>query len=325
MVCAKPSQAYVRFNADGTKDLRFCKSLNELFRRGLPLPADVISLNCGQCMPCRLEKSRQVALRCVHESRLYEHNCFITLTYSDEFLQSMCPLKEGGYSLVRKHVSDFVKRLRIRFARGFDHVYRDGKKVFVQFDRIRVFGCGEYGDKTARPHYHLILFNCYFPDRELIGRRNGFLYYRSRLLKDLWPFGNNIVCDFSFETAAYVSRYQTKKVTGKMAEGHYKGRLPEFAIYPTSGGGLGRDWFDKYSVSDVIPTDSCIARYVKCSVPKYYDKLWEKFDPVSFWHAKQARVKRAVAHEDDNSFLRRQDKLRCTEAKMKLYSKRSLD
>jgi len=41
---------------------------------------------CGQCIGCRLERSRQWAVRCVHESSLYDRNCFITLTYSDEYL-----------------------------------------------------------------------------------------------------------------------------------------------------------------------------------------------------------------------------------------------
>ena len=45
-------------------------------------------LSCGQCIGCRLESSRQWAIRCVLESKLYdsELNWFMTLTYDDAHL-----------------------------------------------------------------------------------------------------------------------------------------------------------------------------------------------------------------------------------------------
>ena len=47
-----------------------------------------MAVPCGRCIGCRVERSRQWALRCVHEAELYEENCFITLTFNDEFLKS---------------------------------------------------------------------------------------------------------------------------------------------------------------------------------------------------------------------------------------------
>lgn len=64
-----------------------------------------VTLACGRCIGCRLEYSRQWAVRCVHEASLYDDNCFITLTYDNE------NLPEGG-TLVKKHFQDFMKRLR---------------------------------------------------------------------------------------------------------------------------------------------------------------------------------------------------------------------
>ena len=63
------------------------------------------SIACGQCQGCRLERSRQWAVRCLHESKLHADNCFLTLTYSEEHLP-----RDG--SLHIKHVQDFLKRLR---------------------------------------------------------------------------------------------------------------------------------------------------------------------------------------------------------------------
>lgn len=322
MPCPNPSQAYFTIRSDGKKDIKFSNVLGRMFREGVKMPDGTMSVPCGQCMFCRLERSREVALRCVHESRMFEDNCFITLTYNDEKLKELCPLTEGGYSLVRKHVQDFMKRLRIKFCRGFFYDLGLRKGLFYQSKNIRAFGCGEYGERNGRPHFHLCLFNCRFPDRKYSGCRDGFRYYDSKRLTDLWGNGFTSVCDFSFETAAYVARYTTKKITGQKALEHYKGRLPEFSIYPTRGGGLGKAWFDKYGKTDVIPTDSCIARYVKCGVPKYYDRLRERFDPEGLLEAKRARSERAKLVEFDNTYQRLLDKEKIMLSKIKCLTRR---
>lgn len=344
MPCPNPMQAYCTVRPDGKKVLKFSNVLGRMFRNGMKMPEDSMAVRCGQCMTCRLERSRVTALRCVHESKMFEHNCFITLTFSDEKMKEMCPQIGPGYSLVREHTTNFMKRLREKFARGFKYVLRDGKERFFQSKQVRAYGCGEYGEvclccrkslkskdpcrcpvyvpDLGRPHYHFCLFNCHFPDREYEGGRDGFRYYSSKCLADLWPFGFSSVSDFSFETAAYVARYVTKKVSGKKAVDHYRGRLPEFAVYPTRGGGLGKPWFDKFGKTDVIPTDSCIARYVKCSVPEYYDRLRARFDPDGLAEAKRLRSERALRYVHDNTYARLLDKEKCMNAKIKCLVRR---
>ena len=71
------------------------------------LDSNKIKLPCGRCIGCRLERSRQWALRLVHEKRFHEESAFITLTYDEN------NLPEGG-SLEVKHFQDFMKRLRKR-------------------------------------------------------------------------------------------------------------------------------------------------------------------------------------------------------------------
>ena len=68
-----------------------------------------LKLPCGQCVGCRLEYSRQWAVRCCHESSLHIFNCFITLTYSPEFLPD-----DGSLDL--KHFQKFMKRFRKKIA-----------------------------------------------------------------------------------------------------------------------------------------------------------------------------------------------------------------
>jgi hypothetical protein len=143
VTCYKPLLGYraAERNEQGKRPLVFNPS------QGLvDMP---IKVACGQCIGCRLERSRQWAIRCVHEASLHEHNSFITLTYNDENLPA-----DG--SLDVRHWQLFMKRLRKRHGSG-----------------IRYFHCGEYGSKHRRPHYHACLFGLDFPDKKLWMMRNG--------------------------------------------------------------------------------------------------------------------------------------------------------
>ena len=159
-------------------------------------PTPDLQVPCGQCVGCRLERSRQWALRCVHEASLHKENCFITLTYNDEHLP------EHGH-LIYRDFQLFMKRLR--------------KRTGV---RVRFYMCGEYGENFGRPHFHACLFGYNFPD--LVRWKAGkSTLYRSKLLESLWTDGYSSVGEVSFESAAYVARYILKKVTGDDAEAHY--------------------------------------------------------------------------------------------------------
>lgn len=210
--------------------------------------AEYIQLPCGQCIGCRLAHSRDWATRCVHEAHMHDFNCFITLTYSPENLPEHS-------SLVRKHFTDFMKRLRKALGDTL----------------IRYFGCGEYGSQLMRPHYHAIIFGYDFPDKRL-HKAGDFPLFTSALLERCWPFGFSTVAAFSFESAAYVARYCVKKVTGVRAEEHYGPRIPEFSAMSLKPG-IGYEFFIKY-YDDIVNSDACIGRGGKqIKPPRYYDKL----------------------------------------------------
>ena len=123
---------------------------------------------CGQCVGCRLERSRQWAVRCAHEASLYERNCMLNLTYNDANLPS-----DG--SLDYRHFQLFMKRLRKRYGA-----------------KIRFYMCGEYGDTTHRPHYHALLFNFDFDDKSYWRKSpTGYKLYWSKQLEELWTYGNS--------------------------------------------------------------------------------------------------------------------------------------
>lgn len=211
-----------------------------------------VEIPCGRCIGCRLERSRQWAMRCVLESQLYERNVFVTLTYRDSDLPP-----DGSVSV--RALQLFLKRLRKR--------YSD--------ERIRFFACGEYGSRKFRPHYHLLLFNHDFDDATLWSRRNGQRLFRSSVLEELWPYGFSTIGDVTFESAAYCARYILKKVTGEDARAHYGERNPEFVTMSRKPG-LASAWFDKYK-SDVYPGDRVVLRGGLSLVPpKFFDTLYER-------------------------------------------------
>lgn len=232
-----------------------------------------LDLPCGKCIGCRLERSRQWALRLMHERESHETASFVTLTYSDEFLPT---LPDGSPTLVLSHSQNFVKRLRSHLDE------RSGAK-------IRFFCAGEYGEKNQRPHYHLIIFGHNFGlDRIVAGENHrGETLYESPTLTEIWGQGKCIIGEVTFESCAYVARYCLKKVNGVSAESHYNGRKPEYSTMSRRPG-IGRGWLEK-NFSDVFPSDEVIVRGNACKPPRSYDEVLRKSDPVEFERLKSQR------------------------------------
>lgn len=300
MTCYHPLSAYRygKFNpVTGKWSPTFKKSEAHFF--GDPAK-DYIDLPCGQCVGCRLERSRQWAIRCVNEAQMWPENCFITLTFDNQHISEQLGFPDdfGLWSLDVVPFQKFMKRLRKKFGDG-----------------IRFFHCGEYGELTNRPHYHAILFNIDFPDKYLWNVSNGFRLYRSPILEKLWPFGNSLIGDVTFESAAYVARYVMKKVNGNLAEEHYHGRKPEY-ITMSRRHGIGYDWFMKYR-TDVYPHDYVVVRDgLKCRPPRFYDKIFDIIDPEMMYEIKCRRAHEAQLHEHNNIPSRLEVREKCKIAQL---------
>ena len=290
MPCYKPLTGFrSKFaNANGRRPVFFKMSRSA---------DEAINIPCGQCIGCRLERSRQWALRCFHEASVYDRNCFITLTYADSSLPA-----DG--SLVKAHFQKFMKRLRRRFPD----------------EKIRYFMCGEYGEKLRRPHYHACLFNFDFEDKELFrDLGDGSALYVSAELAELWPFGFSTVGTFTFETAAYTARYVLKKVTGEKKFEHYVSpdgvMLQEEYTAMSRGGkgghGIGHDWLMMFR-DDVYPADEVIVRGHPCKPPRFYDKKFEEYSAFEMEVIRGRRVKKAFdkAHENSDQRLRVREKVK---------------
>lgn len=202
-----------------------------------------IQVSCGKCLECLQQRSNEWAHRIVDECKQHKENCFITLTYNDDF-------KPLDGSLRRRDLQLFIKRLR----KHLDPV------------KIRVFYCGEYGKKALRPHYHIIVFgwkpeDLFFWQKD----KSGSLLYRSPQLERLWTFGFSSVGDVSVDSAKYCAKYLQKLQ-----------KLPDGLVKPFIGmsnrPGIGFNCIDPQSLT----CDRIYHNGKSIKVPRYYLKVLER-------------------------------------------------
>ena len=234
-------------------------------------------------------------MRCVHEASLHNENSFITLTYDEDNVPSTGTLRKRDWR-------NFMKRLR-----------RDIHPI-----KIRFLMCGEYGENQdltttetiGRPHYHAIIFGWDFPDKEMeSANHRGEPVYTSKQLNQAWNQGFTTIGDFSFDSAAYVARYVTKKITGEEATTHYLrtiknppevGTGPIAPLLPEFNGaslkpGIAREWFNKYRHD--MDKGFITMRGIKMPPPKYYANCYAQVDD-DHWQTLAAE-KRASINPDD--------------------------
>lgn len=342
MPCFYPLTAWYskNINPSGKRSLVF--SPNRAMWADKPL-----EIACGQCGGCRLERSRQWAVRCMHEAHQHEYNSFVTLTFSEPALYS----RENPYTVSVRDHQLFMKRLRKKYGQG-----------------IRFYLCGEYGEvcrkcalsrakcgcnyfyaSIGRPHYHVCLFGFDFPDKKFWKYSpTGDRLYISDSLNDLWPYGFGVIGSVSFQSAAYVARYIMKKQNGENLK-----KVDEFGLKPyermclytgeiydcapeytkmSLKPGIGMTWFEKYK-DDVYPHDYVVVNGVKCRPPKFYDTQLEKFNPYIYEDVKLKRkinmnkreievLKEYGRSASVYKSKRRDDALRCHKARMRLLSRK---
>jgi len=211
----------------------------------------------------------------MHEAKMHDQSSFVTLTYDEEHMPDGkscgCRPRHAANSLCVDDCQLFLKRLRARLAP----------------QKIRFFLCGEYGEKLGRPHYHAIIFGEDFsadrvPLSSELHDSKSFQLCDSALLSETWGKGQVRVGDVSFDSAAYVANYATKKIVGdkEKVNAHYEGRKPEFLLMSRRPG-IGKSWFEKFD-TDVFPSDEIVVRGRVGKPPRYYVQQIEARSAAEF-------------------------------------------
>lgn len=302
MPCYSPLKGWIMGQSlDGKKIVKVTSSLEDIPGfESFPVP-------CGHCIGCRLEYSRQWADRCMLELKYHGRACFVTLTYDDRHIlrRFYADPKTGvalpSYSLCKRDLQLFFKRLR----------------KSCPDSPIRYFGCGEYGSRTMRPHYHIILFGVDFEDKVLAGKsKSGQQLYTSDFLSGVWCFptrnelgeydspdrssaGLCTVQPVTWETCAYTARYVTKKLDGPYAKFYEEHNIdPPFCVMSRRPG-IGRQYYEdhpdlwNFEYLNVSTPDGG----KKFPPPRYYMKCLEKDDPQKAEALKEIRKKMVMERQ----------------------------
>lgn len=222
---------------------------------------------CRKCLPCRLNISREKAVRCVHEAKMHEDNIFLTLTYNEENLES--PYLQY-YDFQR-----FMNTLRKNVTR--DVTCPDlKKKLFIPY-----MVTGEYGEKNKRPHWHAILFNYRPKDQKYKYTTDlGEKVYESAELTRLWGKGNIEYGSVTMDSAGYVARYAAKKLVHGQDQEHLY-----HPIHKTSSKrAIGRSWIEKYCKHTFENGFIVLPNGQESKIPRYYVDWCKEHHPELYKH-----------------------------------------
>lgn len=284
-----------------------------------------MEVSCGQCLGCRLDRSRTWAMRITHEASLNEQNSFITLTYRNEDLPE-------NWSLEKSHFQKFIKRLRKKNPEKKIKYYHAGEygnicKHGIDLERVGCPIC-----KLGRPHYHACIFNHNFnEDLEYYAYQNGVDRYTSKTLEEIWQKGFVDVGKLEFKSAAYVARYIMKKVTGEPAKEHYEnidpltGEIIQLEPeYSTMSNGIGSDWYNRYK-KDFFPSDETPVpgNGVFPQVPRYYTEKLKKTNPEMHQAIKERRLEYRKANATEYTSERLFTKYKVKKAQTSGINKRN--
>lgn len=288
-----------------------------------------IMIPCGKCIACRLSYSREWAARCMLELKDHDSAYFVTATYSDEEVpKSYFSDPDTGealpsYTLRKRDFQLWLKNIRADFPD----------------DKIRFYGCGEYGSHTFRPHYHVILFGLHLDDLSLYKRTETGLLYNSDKLSATWfrfdpvqrlhfPRGYVVVAPVTWDTCAYVARYTAKKYMTLGDDFFDEFNMEKPFVLMSRRPGIGKNYLERHpelfdSKALFVPSGDGVKR---SSIPRYFYKCLERSDPDLCEALKEKRQRTASVYQQAliNSSSRSYESLLDDSRRMLLAKAKSL-
>lgn len=246
---------------------------------------------CGRCRACRIRRSHEWCVRLYHESLYHDDSCFVTLTYDDEHLP-----RDGQIDKV--HVQSFMKMLRSEVE-----------------EKLKYYFCGEYGEKTGRPHYHGILFGLgvaegtykrfsrakWYPDTLLVEKGP---------LKASWRKGNIVIGTVTKNSIQYVTNYIQKRLYDEEAK--KDGRVQPFSLMSKK---LGAKYAEE-NEKELRSRQYVVMNGVSVGLPRYYAKILDMEGEI----VKVEKENRATRSKDHKEYVRRSEQFdKVLKAKDNIY------
>lgn len=245
----------------------------------------IYNFPCGKCYDCRMRRIHGWAFRIQKEIEQAESAHFVTLTYADENIQRTT---NENATLVKADLQKFFKRLR------------KGEK-----QKIKYYAIGEYGDKTERPHYHILLLNTTIDNVE-----------------KSWSFGHCHFGAVETESIYYVLGYLNKPY--KIPKNEMDDRNPEFSLMSKK---LGISYINQ-NMKKWHKRDLTERYYIplkdgkKIAMPRYYkEKIYNVTQRAIISQAQKNKLENqqdTIPHKKRLAELEKQVKLR--DYKNKLFA-----
>nr|CAI9750267.1 replication initiation protein [Microvirus sp.] len=260
----------------------------------------VMLIPCGQCIGCRIRQREDWTTRIELEARNWpkEQVWFITLTYDDEHVPGMIV-----------NTGEILRKVQYVWKGGSEHpesvqilLYTDIQKFLKRLRKaysghLRYFCAGEYGEQTARPHYHMILYGWEPTDLKNLYKIHHNGYYTSEWMEKLWGNGQIQIAQAVPETYRYVAGYVTKKmyeIDDKKANQYYELGQPKPFACMSLKPGLGDQYYKEHK------EEIWSKGYIQCTngkhaqIPRYYEKQMELEDPQRLWEIKRERQAKLI-------------------------------
>lgn len=264
-----------------------------------------IMVPCNKCDACKKSRAREWSARMVHESNYWESSLFITLTYSDDCLPDLS--KESGF--VKKQLRDYFKRCR--------------KEL-----EFKYYACFEYGEQTARPHFHFILFSNIKTEDIQLWLPPGAKKMVPKTPDPFgrqWKYGTTHTGYMTIKSARYVAAYVDKKYSNALNDIIYGELQPPFSVQ-SKGIGL------RYAMdhSEQISRNELTVCGEKLALPRYYAKKLDIPEEILLYYgdvnriAERERVESKYEPDSERSFVasvesERRQKERHAKARKRLY------
>lgn len=236
--------------------------LNPKFKFGVLDVPKMLVVGCGRCEGCASNQVSAWSFRLEKEAERHIFGHFVTLTYDPAFV----PLTPAGLpTLDKSDVQKYIKRLR------------------KNESNIKYFAVGEYGTKSYRPHYHIIIFGC----------------AQSENIREAWSLegvalGNvHVGSDLHNGAVGYSLKYMYKR--GLIPQFNGDDRLKEFRLMSQKLGDNYltdanirwhlADWPNRQYVRFRTGHFGVLSRFYRDRMLKYARAHDVKFKPIDSWRS----------------------------------------
>lgn len=218
---------------------------------------------CGKCPECVKAKYYSWLFRLDKELERSDNPLFVTLTMRDEHITWT---NQGNQTLCKRDLQLFFKKLRKKHAKTYPTYQK----------KIKYYAVGEYGSRTKRPHYHIILYNVLDAD----------------MVHNVWGWGHTMSPQLSNGGTNYVLKYLQKPPSKKHSDPELQ---REFSL-------MSKNMGDNYLTPEIVKHHQnpkmCFVRTFqgfKMPIPKYYkEKMYDENKKIEVRAELQNRMQKRI-------------------------------